>query len=372
MTQTHATPILVFGALVLAAACSSNKADIALSTSKEDALKPQAVEASEATLKDRQPVVVTTGTLVPRRHAQLRALVDGRVDDVPVDIGTRVRQGQTLLQVRSADYENALRQAEASLARARAGLADRDRERTRMDGLFKEGSATEQARDQAATAYEEAQAGLKEAEAGLAIAKQALEDSTVRAPYEGVITMRNRQRGEYVNKGDIVVEIMDLSVLEAEMEVPEPSAGRITPGLPVALDIRGGSNDLTGKVVAVNPKIDTATRTFKVKVQVENSNLALQAGLFCTAHFTLPVEHGRIAIPASALDKDEGHATVWVIADGKVRQRPVVVDGAQDGFIFVEEGLKAGERVVSGGGGGLFDGAPVDVQAAPSPPASAS
>lgn len=371
-TRALAVPSLLLVGFGLAG-CGADKADVGLSTKKEDALKPQVVQAAEVSLRDREPVVETTGTLVPRRHAQLRALVDGRVDAIPVDIGTRVRRGQLLFRVRLADYENAFRQADAALARARAALTDREREKGRMQGLFKEGSATEQARDQAATAYEEAQAGLKEAEARLAIAKQSLDDATVRAPYDGVITMRTRQAGEYVNKGDVVVEIMDLAILEAEMEVPEPYAGRISPGLPVTVAVRGGVRDVEGRVVAVNPKVDTTTRTFKVKVQVDNAEGALQAGLFCAGTFRLPVERDRPAIPAGALVKDEGRSSVWVIEGGKARRKNVVVDGTADGFVFVEDGLKPGERVVTGGAGGLFDGAAVEVQAgAGSSPARAA
>lgn len=363
MTKRTVSVFMLVAAGV-AAGCGSDKADGGLTTTKEEALKPQTVQAASVVLKDRQPVVTTTGTLVPRRRAELRALSEGRLDVVNVDIGARVRAGQTLVQVRTVDYENTLAQAEATVARAQVGLVDREREKRRMEGLFKEGSATEQMRDQAATAFDEAQAGLKEAQAYASRARQALEDCTLRAPYDGVITMRNRQRGEYVARGDVVVEIMDLSVLEAEMEVAEPFAGRIASGLPVDLMLRGGAAPVTAQIVAVNPKVDMATRTFKVKVQVDNKDGALQAGLFCTGVIKLPVEAGRPAIPASALNKDEGRSTVWVIADGKAHARPVVVNGSTDGWVFVDEGLKEGEAVVSGGAGGLFDGAPVNVQSA--------
>jgi len=358
--------LLLAGLSVSAAGCGAEKADSGSTTSKADALKPQAVQAATVVLKDRLPVVETTGTLVPRRRAELRAMAEGRVDQVPVDIGTPVKEGQVVFQVRLAEYENAYRQASAALARAKVALADRDRERGRMEGLFKEGSATEQMRDQAATAYEDAVAGLKEAEARAAISQQALEDCTGRSPYDGVITMRSRQRGEYVSRGDVVVEVMDLKVLEAEMEVPEPYAGKIRVGLSVELDVRGGLKGVAGTVVAVNPKVDVATRTFTVKVQVDNGDLTLQAGLFCAGRFKLPAEPDKAAIPASALSKDEGRSTVWLIQDGRVHRKQVTADGTMDGFVFVDEGLHPGDQVVSGGGGGLFEGAPVTL-AAPEP-----
>lgn len=360
MTQRMFPVFLALAAALCAAGCASGDAKVGSSTSKDDALRPQTVRTAKVARKDRRPVVTTTGTLVPRRRAELRALSEGRIDAMAVDIGDRVRAGQVLLQVRTADYRNALEQAEAALARAQVAAGDREREKHRAEGLFREGSATEQMRDQAATAFDDAQAGLREASARVTSARQALEDCTIRAPYGGVITMRLRQRGEYVGRGDVVVEIMDLSILEAEMEVPEPFAGSIPLGLPATISVRSGGDSITGRVVAVNPKVDLATRTFRVKVEVDNRDGRLQANLFCTGRFDLPAQASTAAVPAEAMQRDEGRSFVWVVEGGEVRRRAVREAGADDGWIFVEDGLRDGEEVVVAGAGGLHEGAAIE------------
>jgi len=271
----------------------------------------------------------------------------------------KVRKGQRLFLVRTVDFEIGLAQAEAALTRARVGREDRRREKTRVEGLFREGSATEQMQDQAATALEDAEAAVLEAEAGVAIARQMLEDATIVAPYDGHVTARWHQRGEFVSRGDRVVELMDLATLEAEIEIPEPFAGRIEPGLEVALALRGGQVSATGRLIAVNPKVDLTTRTFKVKVEVENGEKGLQAGLFCTATFRLPERAGAAAVPASAVQRDQGASFVWIVRDGTVARRGIEEIGSEEGFVYVESGLEEGETVVSGGAGGLYEGAAV-------------
>lgn len=360
MIQRIVPAIFVLLSVLSAAGCASGDTGLRATTAKEDALKPQPVQTARVALRDRQPVVTTTGTLVPRRHAELRALSEGRIDVMAVDIGSRVRAGQTLLQVRTVDYRNALDQAEAALARAEAVLADREREKRRAEGLYAEGSATEQMRDQAATALDDARAGLREAQVRVTTARQALEDCTIRAPYDGAITMRIRQRGEFVARGDAVVEIMDLSVLEAEMEIPEPYAGSISVGLPATIAVRSGGTSVSGRVVAVNPKVDLVTRTFRVKVEVDNADGSLQANLFCTGRFELPVRSDAPAVPAEAVQRDEGRSFVWIVNDGKVSQRIIREAGASDGWIFVEDGLRGDEDIVVAGAGGLHEGAAVE------------
>ncbi len=349
-------------ALLATAGCGGGaEANLAPDSGPAEGLRPQRVEAALVATGDLRPSLRSTGTLVPKRKATIHALVEGRLDEVPVDIGTRVARGARMFVVRTDDYEIALRQAEAALARAKVALADAEREDARAEGLFREGSATEQMRDQAKTAKDEAHAAEREADARAALARRMLADATAEAPYAGAITARFRQRGEFVSKGDPVVEIMDLATLEAEMEIPEPFAGTVAPGLEVSLAVRGGEGTVAGRVVAVNPKIDLATRTFTVKVEVDNRPLGLPAGLFCTGSFALPERIGLPSVPASAVQRDEGRSFVWVVGEGKVSRRVVREAGAADGTVFVESGLEPGERVVTAGAGGLFEGAEVEI-----------
>lgn len=347
--------------VVLSIGCGGEKAG-GEAADKADIKKiqgTQKVRTETVVLNDFQSSLQATGTLVPRQHAVIRALVGGDITSLPVDIGSKVQKGQLLFEIRKVDYQLDLEQAEANRARAEVMVKDREREKNRIDNLFKEGSATEQMRDQAASGYEEALAALKQAEAARDRASQMLSDCSISAPYNGVITARYFQQGEYARAGDNVVEIMDLSVLNAEMEIPEPYAGKIQSGQPVTISFLSEFHPVTGKVVAINPKISTTNRTFLVKVTVNNNDGLLHAGLFCTAVFKLPVKKNSPSVSAEAIIRDEGRSTVWVVSHGKVYSREVQEGAKMNSKIMILKGLAPGEKVVVSGYGGLSEGASI-------------
>ncbi len=326
------------------------------------ALGPRPVKVAQVERRDFHPTVNTTGTLVPKRHAELPALVGGKIAELPVDVGSRVRRGDLLFQVRTVDYELALQRAEANFTEAEVAVAAAVREKERLDNLFAEGSATDQMRDLAVTDRDRAQAAMQQARAAREQAEQALRDCTLRAPYDGVVTARYREPGEFIAEGDPVLEIMDVSLLHAELELPERYAGLIPLGSAVSLRLQHRDEVIEGEVSTINPKIETSTRTFVVKVEVDNSDRSLQAGLFCSAFFPLPPQLDQIAVRVDALIRDEGRTTVWVVDDGVVSLREIVEGPALDGWILVRSGLDEGDLVVVEGSGGLIEGGEVVIE----------
>ena len=352
---------LLSAVIFLSTGCGSNKAGVE-ATAKAEVRKNQGVQkvrTAVVELKDFHPTLQATGTLVPRQHAKIRALVGGDITSLPVDIGTHVQKGQLLFEIRTIDYQLDVEQADANLARAQVMVKDREREKNRIENLFNAGSATEQMRDQAISGYEESLAAIKQAQAARDRANQMLTDCTINAPFSGVITARFYQQGEYARSGDDIVELMDLTVLNAEMEIPEPYAGKIKAGLPVTVSFLSEFKPVEGKVVAVNPKIDTTNRTFLVKVSVNNSDGRLHAGLYCTAAFSLAVEKNNPSVPAEAIIRDEGRSMVWVVSNGIVHSREIKEGSKMDGNIMILKGLQPGEKVVISGYGGLTEGVPI-------------
>jgi RND family efflux transporter MFP subunit len=375
--------LLSFAILLSSLGCGSGEETDTreVSLTKEEALKPKGVSVAEVGRRDFDRSVRFTGTLQPENHAGLRALVEGTIDKFPVEIGDRVEKGQILFQVRLVDYElrvrqarSAIRVAEATRQTSQVGVGDAKREKLRMENLYKEGSATEQMQDRARTAYDSAVALLEQARAtvvqarvGLDTARQALDDCTVTAPYAGFVTGKFREQGEYVRRGEVIVEIMDLSSLEAEVALPERYFASVSPGAPVPIEVGSVAMQVKGEVVAVNPKIDPQTRTFQIKVRVDNQEGRLKAGLFCSGLLSLPAVQGAVAVPSAAVLNDEGRTFVWSAESGMVKKRVIQIGATADGFVEVTDGLETGEKVVVEGVGGLMDGSPVEVAAPPQP-----
>jgi len=333
----------------------------ATQTLEEKQGKPE-VKTAQVELRDFQSLVEASGTLVPARHAMLATLVGGKLQTIRVDIGDKVKRGDILFQVRTVDYELALKKAEAAHRRSEVMVKDRQREMARVENLFNGGSATEQARDQAITAFEDALSALSLAGASRDTARQSLEDCIVKAPYDGKITAKYIQEGEFARPGTKVLEIMDLTTLNAEIDVSERYAGKITTETSVSVLPSTGAESLTGKIAAINPKIDLAGRTFLVKTAIDNTSGSLQAGLFCTARFALPAAKNKTAVPVSAMSRDQGKSTVWLIEDGMAYKKDVVDNGIYDGWVWIKSGLKQGQHVVIEGAGSLIEGVEVEVR----------
>ena len=350
--------LIIFTVILLTGWAAAGNAE---ETTAKKAEATQKVKTSSVELRDFQPIIQATGTLVPRRHTDVYALAGGQIEKLPVDIGNHVSKDALLFMIRTVDYRLALQQAEANLARAEVMVRDRKREKERIKNLSEAGSATQQMNDQTITAYEESEAALAQAVAARNIARQALHDCTTVAPYDAVITARYLEEGEFIGKGKKVIEIMDLSVLNAEMELPERYAGTVTKGLSVDLSFNYRSESVVGTVVAVNPKLNPTNRTFLVKVAVDNRDGNLQAGLFCSGRFKLPVKEKQMAIPTGALIRDEGRSVVWIIKDGTVYKREVKEGSFFNGFVWILEGLNPEDTVITEGSGGLIEGKPVTI-----------
>lgn len=347
--------------MVVFVGCGDNKVEGGSTVNKAtNSQNKEKILTAIVTEEEFQPTVRANGTLVPHRHAVIKALVGGQITSMPVDIGTKVKKGQLLFEVRKVNYELDLEQAEANLERAKVAVADREREKNRIENLYKEGSATEQMRDQIKASYEEALAALKQAQAIRDRAAQMLADSTLTAPYQGVITARYFQEGEYVNTGDAVVELMDLSILNAEIEVPEPYIGKIKQGEIAIVSILTNIPPVEGKVIAINPKVNVVNRTFLVKVEILNENGNLHAGMFCTTELLLPKEKGIPSVPAETIIHDEGRSYVWLIKNGKAHYQEVKEGDKVNGKVVILSGLEPGQKIVTSGFGILSEGTEVN------------
>jgi len=168
-----------------------------------------------------------------------------------------------------------------------------------------------------------------------------------------------------VRRGEVVVEIMDLTTLEAEVDLPERYFQGVSTGSVVSIEVASMQTGVEGKVIAVNPKIDPQTRTFLIKVAVDNREERLKAGLFCSGLLKLPAVEGAVAVPSSAVLNDEGRSYVWVAKEGQVERRFIQPGETAETFVEAVEGLEPGESVVVEGMGGLMDGSPIKVTAGP-------
>lgn len=411
----HAAKFFLFASLILSAAgCGARHGSVeASAVGLSSELKFREVVVSPVVIRDFERSVRLTGSLHAKEQARLRALVDGPLEIVLVDIGDRVEKGAVLARTRQSDAKLALdiseaayevakaewiglkawrRDEELAIQRARVQEASANFERLRQDELraaelHRSGnlpsSDLEKARAdrQVAAARMEiakqeikisesgpslsysnvVEAKMSQANAAMSQARQLLEDTELRAPFPGTVTAKAKRTGDFAKRGEEVIELTNVFVLEAEFEVPERFSAVVLPGLPVDISIASAELQTRGSVASINQTVDARTRTFLIKVRVENPESTVKAGAFCVGRLSLPAVRDVLAIPVEGLQVQEGRPLVWIVDDGVVSKRFVRTGESDADFVEVVDGLNVGDRVVVQGAGGLVEGDMVKV-----------
>lgn len=328
-----------------------------------------------------------TGALEAIRRVDLVPKISGRLerlaleDGTAVLEGTAVRAGEVVAVIDHRDISAQLVQAKAAVETARAAidtarvvLKDRERERRRMEKLFVEGSTTEQQRDLAVTAYEQAVTGLAQTEAQLVQAQAAVEvievsltEAFIRAPMDGVVSVKFADPGAMVNATTPIVQVIPMEELKFLVAIPGPYLHLLAPGrtqVSVHSDAVPGRT-FTGAIARVHPAVDPVTRTATVEVRLENGKSGagewlLRPGLYAEGRIILQERRDVVVLPADvALRRGPRFLAFVVTADDRAETRELTV-GVRDGNLLeIVAGLRAGERVVVMGQHRLTDGHPV-------------
>ena len=295
--------------------------------------------------------VPVSGTLDPSLVVRIASPIPEVVEAVFVREGDAVRAGQALARFRTSAAEPAALSAEAQ---RRLAVSDYER----MQNLFKEGAVSQ--RD-----VENAEVSLRAAESGEALARKKLNESTVRAPASGVISQRAVDSGDRVKDGDLLFQLVNTSELEFAATVPSEYAAEVRVGSAVVLAVSGATNaGLTGHVSRVNATVDPATRQVKVYVTVANADHRIVGGLFASGRIVLREVKGAVAVPQTAIRRDEGGKVYVLVVDGGRIGRREVATGATDeqaSLVEVTLGLEGGETVIVGPASGLDPGQSVTV-----------
>jgi RND family efflux transporter MFP subunit len=330
--------------------------------------------------------VTVTGTLAAFDQATLSAKVPGRVRSITVEAGSRVRRGQVVAQLESQDYQQRVEQAEAALreARARLGLPpegtddrvdaeligtvrqaraalyEAQARRDRAAGLLAEGKIAQAEYESADAAFKAAltrfhgaveevrthQALLAQRRSELALARQQLEATELRAPFDGTVHEKRASVGDDLAAGAPLLTVVKMNPLRLRAEVPEHEAQSVRPGDRVTARVEGGAHDYEGRVRRLSPTTSGQNRVLVVEAEITNDG-TLRLGTPASAE----IEAGEgaaaaIAVPAGAVVNSAGVEKVIVIESGKAAERPVTTGRRYDEWVEILTGLNAGDAVV--------------------------
>jgi RND family efflux transporter MFP subunit len=295
-----------------------------------------------------QPVPLS-GTLSPVRQAILNAKVEGVVTQVDVRPGERVKAGQVLARLDTRDLRAQLDARLASLERARAELALAARNRARSADLLQQNFISPTSHDATENQYRVAAAQVKIEEAQAEMARKAMQDATIRAPFSGVIATRHIDVGERVGVNQKLFSLVDLSELEFEAWVGMRDLPRVRTGQTVSLKVEGfGERTFNGRVERIAPVAETGSRMVPVYVRIGNADQVLKGGLFAQGTVAVARVESATVLPLSALrGLDGAHPFVLAVEKDRLVERKVRLSLVNDlDKTAAVEGITTGQMVV--------------------------
>lgn len=281
-----------------------------------------------------------SGTVIADQKAILSARLTARVADVLVDVGDSVKQGDVLMRLESDDLDARVQQTVQALSSAQARLNAARKEFNRVDELVSKNLLSKSEYDRAESELKTAQAGFRQAQAAVSEAETTLNYSIISAPFDGVITQKNVNRGDTATPGMQLVNIYNPATLQLEADVPESQIQYVKLG--ARLDYQLPSYQLTGEgeVVEISPAADSTSRSFVVKLKLDGKQQLYPGSFGRLSVVSGEVSH--LLVPDNTLYQIGQLDYVKVIDNGTVMTKLVQL-GENN---IVRKGLKEGEQLV--------------------------
>jgi membrane fusion protein (multidrug efflux system) len=366
------------------------------------AARPVSVRVIPVEQKQLRRNVESVGSLFPLDEVTVSSEVEGRVEQVLVDVGDHVSAGQTIVKVVPTELQLTLDQQRATLqqARARLGLpenvedvkdvrdaaevkkaaadlADARQKYERAKTLFEQGLLPKQNFDEAESRHNAARAAydlsvqgvqnlraaLAQSRAAAALAQKKVGDSIIRAPFAGQIKERSVTQGQYLKVQTPVMVIVNVDPMRVRLRVPEKMAAWVKTGQEVTVTVEAyPGRSFTGKISRINPSVDQQTRAFEVEALIINHEALLKPGFFVKATIPSSFVVDSLFVPGDALQYVYGVYKVFVIDGNTVKEKEVKIGERSGDEVEIIEGLAQGERIaVAAKGQELKEGAIVEI-----------
>jgi len=308
--------------------------------------------------------IEATGELRAQNAAAIAAQVGGQVTKLVRDEGIAAAAGDVVIEIDPERRDLELKNARAMLAQADAQASEAERELARMEKLHAEGVAADAKLDSVRTQLRLARSNRDAAQAQLGMAERGARDSSVRAPFAGLVARRYVSEGEFVQPGQKLFELVALDPIEVEFTLTERDSSRVVMGQPVDVRVAPFPNEVfRAEVAVIAPTIDPVTRTLRVKARMANPDGRLRPGLFARADLGVSVRENVAMIPQEAvLQRADGAVAYRVLGGTRAERRNIKVGVIRDGRVEVSEGLAVGDQVVVRGQDQLVDGSPVSLR----------
>lgn len=275
------------------------------------------------------------GNLLPDEEVNLTFETSGKIVEINFQEGTRVKKGDLLAKVNDKPLQAQLKRYEAQLKLAQDRVY-------RQSTLLEKDAVSQEA-------FEQARTELAMLNADIDIVKQNIALTELRAPFDGVIGLRNVSEGAYASPSVVVAKLSKISPLKIDMYIPERYADDISTGTPLTFTVEGRNQTYNASVYAKESEVDMATRTLAIRATYPNANGQLMPGRFISAKIRMSDIPQAIAIPTEAIVPEMGVDKVYIYRNGKAFATTVKTGLRTDALIHIIEGIELGDTIITSG-----------------------
>lgn len=310
------------------------------------------IEVGKVEIMTVNEEVEALGTLAADESVVIAPEIAGRVVALGFKEGERVRKGQPLVKLDTAILDAELKQLQADLSLARDTF-----ERNRS--LSQRGVGTQ-------VALDEATAKLASAEARVQLSQAKLAQSTISAPFDGVVGLRSVSVGDFVSVGKTLITLTNIDPIKVDFRVPEIFLSRVKVGQSVALKVDAvAGREFEGRIFAIDPVVDINGRAIRLRATVPNADLMLKPGLFARIVIQVDQRDNAMVVPETAVMPDGVGKMIYIVENGKAKRVPVEIGKRLPGKVEIVKGLTPAMQIVTAGQMRLRDGATVAIKEKP-------
>lgn len=291
--------------------------------------------------------LIFNGTLRADQAITLRSELTGKIDAIHFTDGQDVDQGDLLLEIEDDELQ-------AELSSAREQLAFATTSARRLQDLFASGSVNANERDDAVSQRDVLRAEVQRLQARL-------DKTRIRAPFAGTLGLRQISQGELIEANTPITTLQTLDNLQVDFSVPERYSSEIGPGTRLVLNVAGQPREFEAVVRAVDPRVDTDTRTLTVRADIDNGERALLPGNYARVELVTRHEDA-LVVPSIAVLQSLDAISVFTVEDGVAVRRRVETGQRTEGEVEILRGLEPGAEIITSGIQSVREGQPVKIQ----------
>ncbi|GAA4440923.1 efflux RND transporter periplasmic adaptor subunit [Pontibacter saemangeumensis] len=279
--------------------------------------------------------ITSTGSVIPNEDVELRSEISGRITNINFEEGSRVKKGQLLLTINAAEMQAQLQKLQSNQSLYKDMEA---RQRILLEKEYISAQEYDQVSNQLATATADIQA-----------LKATMDKAYIRAPFDGIIGLRQVSEGSYVTASSPIARIVDVSPVKIDFAIPGRYSQMVQEGQEITFTTEGSAEVYKAKIYAVQPNIDPVTRTLQIRALYENRNNDVKPGAFVSISMPLKEVEEAILIPTESIIPEATGHKVFLVRAGKAAPKMVKIGQRSETMIQIMEGIEPGDTIISSG-----------------------